>query len=63
MRRVRRERDNVKVQDALSRLREAAVNEKTNVVPLVLEAVGDYASVGEITAAFRDVFGVYRAAN
>ncbi|MBI4669516.1 MAG: methylmalonyl-CoA mutase [Elusimicrobia bacterium] len=58
--RVKKERDQAKAAEALERLRQAASDDKTNVIPFVLEAVSAYASVGEITRAFQDVFGTYR---
>jgi methylmalonyl-CoA mutase N-terminal domain/subunit len=55
---LRRERDNGKVQACLARLREAARSE-TNLLPLILESVEVYATVGEVTQALKDVFGEY----
>jgi methylmalonyl-CoA mutase N-terminal domain/subunit len=57
---VRAERDSQKVQDALQALRNAAADENANTMPLLIEAVKVYATVGEISDAFRDVFGTYQ---
>ena len=58
--RVRAERDQQKVQDALQALRNAAADESVNTMPLLIDAVKAYATVGEISDAFRDVFGTYQ---
>ena len=57
---VRAERDQQKVQDALQALRNAAADESVNTMPLLIDAVKAYATVGEISDAFRDVFGTYQ---
>ncbi len=57
---VRATRDNQKVQDALQALRVAAADPNTNTMPLLIDAVKVYATVGEISDAFRDVFGTYQ---
>ena len=44
---------------ALDALRHAAEGAE-NTMPFILEAVRAYATVGEITAALRDVFGTYQ---
>lgn len=54
---VKKERDNQHVQATLERLKEAAKDEKVNLLPPALEAVKAYASVGEICDVFRGVFG------
>jgi len=56
---VRRERDHTRVAAALDRLRDAATG-TTNLVPIILEAVECYATLGEISDALREVFGEYR---
>jgi methylmalonyl-CoA mutase N-terminal domain/subunit len=56
---LRRERDHARVMAALDRLRDAARG-PTNLVPLILEAVACYATLGEISDALREVFGEYR---
>ncbi len=56
---VKKERDNVKVREALAALKKAAQG-KDNVVPPILEAVKAYATLGEISDTLREVFGEYR---
>ncbi|MBI2787201.1 MAG: methylmalonyl-CoA mutase [Elusimicrobia bacterium] len=58
LKKLRAERDNGKVQSCLKRLRETAKTE-TNLMPLILESVEAYATVGEVTQALKDVFGEY----
>ncbi len=58
--RVRATRDNAKVQDALQALRNAAADPSANTMPVLIDAVKAYATVGEISDAFRDVFGTYQ---
>jgi methylmalonyl-CoA mutase N-terminal domain/subunit len=57
---VRAKRDHQKVQEALQALRTAAADESVNTMPLLIDAVKVYATVGEISDAFRDVFGTYQ---
>jgi methylmalonyl-CoA mutase N-terminal domain/subunit len=37
-----------------------AAKKGENLMPFIVEAVREYATVGEISDVFRDVFGVYR---
>jgi methylmalonyl-CoA mutase N-terminal domain/subunit len=57
---VRATRDQQKVQDALQALRNAAADPDANTMPFIIDAVKVYATVGEISDAFRDVFGTYQ---
>ncbi len=59
LQRVRAERDNAVVQQTLHRLADAARDEKINLMPPILECVTAYATLGEISDVFREVFGVY----
>ncbi|MFC1929666.1 methylmalonyl-CoA mutase family protein [Chloroflexota bacterium] len=59
--RIRNKRDNHQVKMVLAKLREAASDEKANLIPLLIEAVEDYATVGEICRTLKEVFGEYRA--
>ncbi len=59
---LRKTRDDDKVQTALHSLRQGAEGE-SNLVPLILEAVKVYATLGEICGVLRDVFGEYKAAD
>jgi len=60
LREVKRNRDNQEVQATLKRIREAAQDESVNLIPLFLEAVKAYATIGEICEVLRSVFGEYR---
>ncbi|SHI48971.1 acyl-CoA mutase large subunit family protein [Desulfofundulus thermosubterraneus] len=52
-------RDNQKVKQVLNNLREAA-STKENLMPLFIDAVKAYATLGEICDTLREVFGEYR---
>ncbi|MFQ6128030.1 MAG: methylmalonyl-CoA mutase [Thermoplasmata archaeon] len=56
---VRKERDQKKVETALNRLRKAAEGED-NVMPYVLDCVRAYATLGETCGVFREAFGEYK---
>jgi len=58
LKKIKRERDNARVAESLSRLRDAAKG-AANLMPLILESVEAYATVGEVTNALKDVFGEY----
>jgi methylmalonyl-CoA mutase N-terminal domain/subunit len=58
--RLRAERDNARVRRALDDLRTAAASD-TNLVPVLVETVKTYATIGEICGVLRAVFGEYRA--
>jgi methylmalonyl-CoA mutase, N-terminal domain len=55
---LRAERDNGRVGQALDRLRIACQGTE-NSMPFILEAVRAYATLGEITSVMKQVFGVY----
>ena len=57
--RVRRERSQRDVSQSLKAL-EGAAKGTENVMPYVMDAVKAYATLGEITDVFREVFGEYR---
>jgi len=57
---IRAERDQQKVQSTLQALRNAAADPNANTMPFLIDAVKAYATVGEISDAFRDVFGTYQ---
>ena len=56
---VRSGRDNGQVQASLRRLQDAARGKDNLMIP-ILEAVNAYATLGEITGVFRQVFGEYQ---
>jgi methylmalonyl-CoA mutase N-terminal domain/subunit len=57
---LKRNRDNAKVEASLKRLREAASDEKVNLIPVFIENVKTYATLGEICDVLRGVFGEYQ---
>jgi methylmalonyl-CoA mutase N-terminal domain/subunit len=58
---LRAERDAVRVGRALDRVRAAAAGDM-NLVPVLIEAVKAYATIGEICGVLREVFGEYQTA-
>ena len=56
---IKRTRNNESVKRHLCSLTEAARNGK-NLMPFIIEAVREYATVGEISDIFREVYGIYR---
>ncbi len=57
---VRRRRSEREVVAALARLKEAAAIETENLMPLTIDCVRAYATIGEIMGTLRVVFGTYR---
>jgi len=57
---LRAERDNGAVKARLDAIRAGAGNKDVNLMPLILDAVREYASLGEICNVLRDEFGEYR---
>ena len=57
---VKDSRDAQKVEAILKELHDAAKDEKKNLVPIILQAVKEYATLGEICNRLREVFGEYR---
>lgn len=60
---VKAERDNAKVQEELKKLEVAAADESVNLMPVILDCVRAYCSLGEICGVLRKVFGEYKAHN
>jgi len=58
---LRAERDNAAVNAALAKLEAACVDENVNLMPIILDAVKTYATLGEICGVMRKVFGEYQA--
>ena len=56
---IKRTRNTSEVSEALLSLKEAA-RSKNNVMPHILKAVKNYATLGEITRVFKDVFGEFK---
>jgi methylmalonyl-CoA mutase N-terminal domain/subunit len=57
---IRKQRDNKAVAATLKQLKEAAQDETVNIIPVLVEAVKTYASVGEICQSLKEVFGNYQ---
>jgi methylmalonyl-CoA mutase N-terminal domain/subunit len=62
LQRLRQERDSQRLNDSLESLRSAAETD-ANTMPHIIEAVRAYATLGEITDVFRQVFGTYQEPN
>ncbi|MCF7740897.1 MAG: methylmalonyl-CoA mutase, partial [Candidatus Marinimicrobia bacterium] len=56
---LKNERDSKKVQDSLAKLEKAAASDD-NLMPYILEAARNYATLGEICDVMRDEFGEYQ---
>jgi len=56
---IRKSRDNKKTEYALSKMQKAAETDD-NLMPFILDAVLAYATTGEISNTFREVFGEFR---
>jgi methylmalonyl-CoA mutase N-terminal domain/subunit len=61
LRQIKKQRNPNKVSEALNKLRGAAEKEDVNLMPLILDAVKEYATLGEICGVLREVFGEYKA--
>ena len=59
---VKERRSRLGVEEALQKLKRAAEG-KENTMPALLEAVREYATVGEMCGVFREVFGAYTETN
>ena len=55
---LKEERDNKKVNEKLERLKEAAKGTE-NLMPFIIDAVREYASIGEIINVLKEIFGAY----
>ena len=60
---LRAERDNGTVQEILGRIGQAASEPQAPIMPLIVEAVEAYATLGEICDTLRGVFGEYTPEN
>jgi len=59
LQRLRRERNNRKVEEVLGRLHYAAEKDE-NLMPIIIEAVKSYATLGEICDVLRKVYGEHK---
>lgn len=57
---VKAERDNAKVAEELAKLEAAAADESVNLMPVILDCVRVYCSLGEICGVLRKVFGEFK---
>ena len=57
---IKSQRNQAKVNEALNNLRKASETENENLMPSVLHAVKEYATLGEICGVLREVFGEYK---
>ncbi len=58
---LKAKRDNKAVQETLAALEAGCKDEQVNLMPLILDAVRVYATLGEICGVMRNVFGEYEA--
>ena len=59
VRAIRSKRDHTRVQNSLHQVRLAARDPAVNLMPPILEAIRNYATLGEICNIFRDEYGEY----
>jgi methylmalonyl-CoA mutase N-terminal domain/subunit len=59
LKQVRSERNQATLNEALGKLRRAAEDDKTNLMPFVLEVVKEYGTLGEVCGTLREIFGEY----
>jgi methylmalonyl-CoA mutase N-terminal domain/subunit len=60
LRRVRKERDNAKVNALLEQLVQVAKDESKNIMPITIELVREGASMGDIVEKLKTLWGTYR---
>ena len=60
LKQVKRQRNQAKVKETLNKLHRAAEKEDANLMSFILQAVKEYATLGEICDTLRDVFGEYK---
>ncbi len=57
---IKKKRDQAKTKEALEKLHDAAAKENESLMPFILQAVKEYATLGEICDTLRAVFGEYK---
>ncbi|UCF50113.1 MAG: methylmalonyl-CoA mutase, partial [Thermoplasmatales archaeon] len=57
---LKKERDNLKVKKAIDEIRRVSAS-KENLMPVILDAVKAYVTLGEICTCLKDVFGEYKS--
>jgi len=60
LRQIKKKRNKAKANEALDRLRRVAEKEDENLMPHILQAVKEYATLGEICDTLREIFGEYK---
>jgi methylmalonyl-CoA mutase N-terminal domain/subunit len=60
LKRLKQQRDKARVEEVLGGLRRAAERENENLMPYIIRAVKEYATLGEICDTLREVFGEYK---
>ena len=58
LKKIKEERNNIKVKETLKNLRNAAENDE-NLMPRILDCVREYATLGEMCSTLKEVFGIY----
>lgn len=61
LKKIKEKRNDKKVDQALQKVRDAAESEGKNLMYPIIEAVKEYATIGEISDVLRDKFGEYEA--
>jgi len=59
LKRLKEKRDSKKLKDVLDKV-QAVARSDGNIMPVLIEAIKSYATVGEISDSLREVFGEYR---
>jgi methylmalonyl-CoA mutase N-terminal domain/subunit len=60
LRRVRKERDNAKVNQLLEKLVQVAKDPQANIMPVTIDLVREGASMGDIVEKLKKLWGTYR---
>jgi methylmalonyl-CoA mutase N-terminal domain/subunit len=57
---IKAQRNKSRVNESLSKMRRAAEKENVSLMPYIIEAVKEYATLGEICGTLREVYGEYK---
>jgi methylmalonyl-CoA mutase N-terminal domain/subunit len=60
LKQVKRQRNQAKVKETLNKLHKAAEQEDANLMPFIIQAVKEYATLGEVCDTLREMFGEYK---
>ena len=58
--RIKNQRNKARLNEVLDKLRGVAENENVSIMPCIIEAVKEYATLGEICGTLREVYGEYK---